>query len=347
MVYWVECPVLNPKDGSLTTTLVPMVMPHELLFLLWHMSQPLFKKVMGCSGLERFWKLFGEGAEQHPHFQGTRCEYIIPFRLWGDDSAHSRTDSFEAVTMTSAVHFGVSHWVSRLLLAMVSLKNAVKQTHQRLYSYLVWSFTLCSTGKMPAEDLNGNTWAARGQDGDAWRASVAGLDICGDYTALFWELSGDLKWQKEALDLPYNYSKAECCGICTAVSIDTTNDGNLECSCLNFDCEAEMYHTQNLRTQADLILWFTSRGLPVPALIGAPGFDIQRTVVLDLQHCHALGLCHRCCGNLIVFLAENNYFGTFPSDFDTRMTLRLRRAYSEFCKWTKQHGQQCFGLTLR
>ena len=325
----------------MTTAFVPIVLPHELMYMLYHLSQSLFNTVFAVSGIRRFWELFGRGSSDHPHFDASICDFIIPLRIWGDDSAHSRVDSFEGITMTSSVHFGVNHWFCKLLLAMLSLKNAVTQTHERLYTILVWSLGICASGKMPPSDDRGISWIDRGKDGDMWRASVSGNDIAGPYRAIFWELSGDLKWEKEACQLPHNYSCKACCPFCPAVGIDYVEDGHEHLSCLNFDSEAEIFMTDNLRTQEQLVNCFVAEGIPVPAWVGAPGFDIQRSLLLDFQHCNALGLCHRHNGNVLVCLAEDGKFGTFGGNWDTRLSIQLRRAYSEYSKWAKSNLRQC------
>ena len=86
---------------------------------------------------------------------------------------------------------------------------------------------------------------------------------------------------------------------------------------------------------------FVAEGIPVPAWVGAPGFDIQRSLLLDFQHCNALGLCHRLNGNVLVCLAEDGKFGTFGGNWDTRLSIQLRRAYSEYSKWAKSNLRQC------
>ncbi len=71
LVFWFEVPVLNPSGQGHTTARIPMVLPHEVLFLLYHMTSGMFEQVMGTSGVLRFWQLFGSGADNHPISMGS------------------------------------------------------------------------------------------------------------------------------------------------------------------------------------------------------------------------------------------------------------------------------------
>ena len=337
-MFWFAVPVLNPSGQGHTTARIPMVLPHDVLFLLYHMTSGMFEQVMGTSGVLRFWQLFGSGADNHPHFDGNRASYIIPLRIWGDDSAHSNVDSFECITFTSSVHFGVNHWFCKLLSAMLSLKNAIKQTHQVVYEQLVWSLGICASGLMPPVDMNGASWSARGLPGDEWRESVAGADMAGPWTALFWEISGDLKWEADSLELPMNYRKNRCCPFCPALAIEATTPATAHLSCLNFDVEGVLFLEASQTTQADLLAAYAAAGVPVTAFVGAPGFDIQRSLLLDFQHANALGLLHRSNANSLVKLAGAGYFGDATGDFETVLNIKMRRAYGLFRTWRKANN---------
>ena len=339
---------MSSDGSSMTTAKVPMLLPHEIFYVLWQAGANAFSNVFAVDGLEFFWRHFG--AVDHPLYSAAHASVTIPIRIYGDDAAHSNVDSFECLTPTSAAHHKAPHWLSRLLCFMLGLKNAVTRTHQLLYKHVVWSLELCAgadgaCGAMPERNLDGDRWADLEGADNRWRASVAGEAIAGPFRFLFHELVGDLKWLKESCLLPFNYSAKECCPVCPALSVDASALSP-ELSCLNLDSEADLYSAPMARTQAQLLEWFASRGLVVPAFLGAVGFDIQRSMLGDWQHCHALGLLHRSNGNLLVVLCAMGVFGAFSSDFETVLGLQLRRAYHLFRQFVRQHklscSQQCF-----
>eukprot|EP00969_Alexandrium_andersonii_P231892 10240406-Alexandrium_andersonii.AAC.1 len=94
--------------------------------------------------------------------------------------------------------------LGRLACGTVCTKSNTDRTLETYYKVFSWSMRVLASGFHPSSDYRGEPWAP----GSA-RALRSGQPLAGGLRGIFVEVTGDAKWLKEALQLPWNYAKVQ------------------------------------------------------------------------------------------------------------------------------------------
>ena len=175
-MYVVELPFLSADDNAVQWSEQAVVLPHEYLhYLSLHekdFERRLFGEKSGREYCREYWQKAPASAwfGSHParaKICADPCT-VAPARLYGDDASYQKQRSALVLTWSSVL-CRLPSMLSRFVITVLPLRNAVPETTQALYKIVAWSFAQMLEGKFPTADHTGTPWPE-----GSWRAQVAG-----------------------------------------------------------------------------------------------------------------------------------------------------------------------------
>ena len=303
-----------------------MVLPHEYMYHLCREWPAAFER--RARGPEEsiidWWqqaRRFGWYA-QHPARMFVEADpgKVIPVRIYGDDAQYNKQRTLTVFTFSSIL-CKLPSQQSRFLVALLPVAASTKETYDKFYDVVQWSFLWLLRGQWPDSDHLGNPWPP-----SSWRSTMAGRPLFENgFRFAVVQVLGDWKFLKEAFSLEFNYNTRACCHKCEAVK---EGDGP------PFDdFGPAARHRQTRRTTQQ----YLARFIVPPPLSRLPGFHLDM-LACDPMHCVHLGVLQWIIGSLLVVLAQSGHWGIFAGDAVTRLNLAMRVAFGEFVTWCKQRA---------
>ena len=319
---------------------VHVMAPHEVFACYFDENRDMF---MDCilggdtgDGRREYW----HRAEATEWFQNSSfkdeivadpCGFI-PFRLWNDDVAVTKTRSLTVTHISSALASHVSSLYTKLLCFGVPLGFILPEGLDMVVGVVVWSLVQLMLGTWPATDWRNEPWPAT-----HWRAQNSGRPLAGRFRGILAEITADWKALKEILKLPQHYGKTLCCHRCVAQrSLGPVGY-------MHFHTDAVHRRPESKRTHA---AYMGDVAATPPALTKLPWFHLSM-VLADFMHCVCLGAAQSLVGNVLFACCVDGAFGyTTISRADQRRGLQLRQAWLDFKQHCKvhhiDHSQQMF-----
>ena len=328
--YNVELPVKKAGRKSISSRVVPVVLPHELIFSLYHKKPKRFNEVFfgnqgdGQERLDKFWKNALRNAPwlaEHPGLGSVRENHMhcIPIGVHGDDVAYTKKGS-KLMCMNWSSPILKELTMERAKMFMVGVRHPDLLSLDPIIDVLRWSFEVLLKGEMPDHDHNGNPV-------EGWRAEVKGMRIAGPYVFLLTHIIRDWLFLREVLDLEgRHYGVDKFCWLCSA----TKKKGRL--SAWNFTDDAQWL--SEMLTHFDFMA-----GRLGLAIAQWPGFHLTM-VLIDLMHCLALGIYHWELGATLFELLDLGRWRKAGNAMRWKedWAMQLADAYEEFDAYCKLHN---------
>lgn len=188
----------------------PIMCPHDLLHSMYTSSRPMFDAfILGDGSLEDFWS---HVLAADPRFTGRPAKRLpskgalIPLRLHGDGVPIGRAlkRSMDVISVSSMTGRQGATWDTKFFrfgcvnAAKNSSSNPDDDTMLVAWKILLWSFAALLKGKFPYVDWDGKPFSDRHYP---HAAANAGHDICGGFRFALWQVSADLDYLCNYLQL--------------------------------------------------------------------------------------------------------------------------------------------------
>ena len=330
-LYEFNVPVL--KDGGLGVDQRPcaLLLPSDIFSAFYKLDKALFRKTFVGSedALRRYWSAFRQLShfERHPFKDAIiqSPEKCIPAQFWGDDSDLSKTQSFQACTIASAV-VRESVLTCKLLIGVLALENTYADSLDQWYSAIVWDFWNAGRGVHAARDHKGMPFPAKSKRAQQVDSLDEGKLLADGYRLIFTEALGDWKFKRDAWRFHRHYGKSGAmCMECNATVRGPQRYTNFT------DCP------WTASTHEDYLASFG--GAQVPALATLPGYDVVESSMGDLMHEGALGVAQTTIGSAMVeLLLENWWQAPAGGEWRVRATVQLRTAYRDYKDFCRTNG---------
>lgn len=294
-----------------------VIMPDDLATALWHEGEDVFKRfLVGDVDLLQFWNHAARSVwfQHHPDFDTTASERarLLPFSLYGDDVQAFRNSEAGAVSVlawSSEVTFQNSALSRYLLIGCYSEATSTDDTYSDILAEIVPRIQ-----KM-VDRSSEYPWSSKG-----WRFAYSSTQ-------------GDMKWIVDHFGAN-NFRKNTFCSRCPCLK----SSPNIGLTLGNFLPDAE--HMQTRYSHEDF-------------LESTPEDD--RSCLFQISGARYDRFLHDCChsqllctgktsnGSCLIYLCERGCFGEWPSRglYDDQLYPLLRKAYSSFRAWLKEHKLQC------
>ena len=314
----------------------PVLLPHEVLGLLYKYKRSRFHKIMGTAeaAFDYWWEIIRINPvwfQEHPH----RLEILaapakwLPAKVFGDDGRVGKTRSLMCVHFYSPI--GTERRTERCKMPSI-IRNAVDAikgvTDRPLWAAKCWSWRCLAankyprTGHEPSVKLTG------------WRKRMAGKPILGDFHVAYVGLTGDWMWTADTLNLQQSYKAAPGGPLCHKCGA-TYFGGHM-----NFTNFAEgAPHWGVVRSNA---AYMASGAAAVSPASGLPGFHIQ-SVEPELMHGGPLGFNLTAAGSVLKELGDEMAWAIAPDTgtWFERLGLQLTAASAAFKTWQAVKRRRC------
>ena len=304
---YVDLPLLEVRrnrrlQGPRNITMqYPILLPHVLMHDLFHNYNGTFaKSVLGDGDMAGFWQQIPANDARlvgHPvnRIDNEDRKKVIPLRLHGDGVpiGKGKKRTFEIISWSSMLGHAGPTWDTRFFAFGVI--NEVKDTTTMplVWRILLWSFAALLRNRWPLLDWDGVPFS---ETHYPEFASKAGDTICGDYKFVLWQVSADLDYLCNYLQLRH-FGKDTPCFRCNC------NRTSVPWSALVPDAAWR----NNL---VSLLEWRTT---PKHILFQQPNIGLNLFhVCLDVLHILDLGVVQYICGSIIsLFLHNAGLEGSF------------------------------------
>ena len=327
-------------SGNVENKELGMILPHEILHLIWSKAPNLFMQRFigphGEIGLREFWEhCAGEPWLQNHEYKQlveAKGEKCIPIKLHGDDAPVSKRGCgyvFLNFAPLLVPFQETAH--SRCLIAAFSTEMV---ENDELWQVLAWSLRSAALGVFPCLDHRGDPFPQ-----DSARAKAAGRPIANDYRIILAQMASDWKYLKEVFHMDdRNYNRNEFCFICPG-----TKSGGVMCA---YNYKADAPCLMDATTHEDFV-----RDRPGLAIVSLPGMHLS-FIRLDAVHILFLGIYQWEIAAAFVELLNENVWqeegDVRGGPWVERASLQLRRAYAAFKAWCKvrhiKHSETAFTL---
>ena len=198
----------------------PVMLPLAVMYLQHRSEFDAF--ILGSQPLSEIWEHIPADSPQyvgHPAKHIEPKDQLVPLRLHGDGVpiGKGKKRTFDIISFSSMVGERGSTWETRFFLAKVvseattPAEDRATSTMHKIWQILSWSFGCFVKGVWPYAD-----WTRRifTEDYLPEAAKNAGLPLCGGYKFAVWQLSGDLDYLCNYLELRHFNSLTPCflCG---------------------------------------------------------------------------------------------------------------------------------------
>ena len=199
--YWFDCRVKDRKSGDEYTTQVPILLPLELLEVLWDLG--LKEALLSEANLD---------SESKKHLQWMK-EQLSEEDLWAfgihGDGIPCNYDRTESVQMLSLNFPGLSGRNGRIRIPMVLLPDRAvgPNTWDDIMSVIAWSMRHLLIGSRPTCRHDGSPW---------WQSDAKRSKKTGNlkFKACLVQVRGDWDWFGKCFHFPFHNVKAGCCWLC-------------------------------------------------------------------------------------------------------------------------------------
>jgi len=336
--YGFKMPFKRNKDGGVIVKEVHMLLPHELFAQLYLHRAHDFAKFFGTSARRSaYWTSLSDTDwfKGHPGrtLLETKPHMVCPVSLHGDDIACKRgLAPLSALVLSIASPATWDSFDGILALFCLILKLLLPDSIEFAYAVVTWSLNAMADGHWPTVDAWGRPLS------DHFRRAMAGSWLCpfdGEgLRAYLSDMLGDMKWLKEALQLPYYYGKNFCCAWCTASKLPGEDYiGNFAHGA--FEGRAK-------RNLADYLRCFVV--LPWLARIFGFSLDIIR---IDFMHTDHQGVAGWLAAHGLLSAAQSRAAPT--GTWQVRMDAALRQLFHLFVAWCHanlvEHSEREFSVT--
>ena len=173
----------------------------------------------GSKSAQLFWALAltQEWGKAHPALQGVSLDalqYIIPLAIHLDGAEVFNNSEYYVFSVSSVLCVGAHVFDSKFQFLkiphdMMREKRIKEGVFKIAAAYIAWNFEVLQSRKTPHTGFYGEVWPSK-----STRATIAGGDIMGSYSAAFAAWKSDGKARAEAHLFPMNYSAIFCCDAC-------------------------------------------------------------------------------------------------------------------------------------
>ena len=146
-MYVVELPFLSAEDNAVQWSEQAVVLPHEYLHYLSLREKDFERRLFGESSGREYCREYWQKAPASAWFGShpARAKIcadpctVAPARLYGDDASYQKQRSALVLTWSSVL-CRLPSMLSRFVITVLPLRNAVPETTQALYKIVAWSF---------------------------------------------------------------------------------------------------------------------------------------------------------------------------------------------------------------
>ena len=161
----VSTPVKNLFDQGTVNVDHCVLYPHEVFAAAWEQGLPVFKHMFCPNGeaeLREFWheQRDHEWVQRHPAFSQLNADkgFSVPMGIHADKGQHIKKYKILVMAWGSVMCRAPTVW-SKILYTVVPDEILIpRETDERLYAALVWSFQWLMHGLWPPTDHDGNAW---------------------------------------------------------------------------------------------------------------------------------------------------------------------------------------------
>ena len=305
-LYYARIRVYAPNLQREVVSLVPMMLPHELIGAL-----------VKFNGKAPLLQTQGLSAESAKNLAAARQELqdpeLMPLGLWCD-GCPCNWDRTKSVEVWSLNIPGISEWQALRLPLVTLFKQFVitENTFDDVLTVLAWSMQHLALGVYPLHRHDGTPFGQK----DAKRKRQASSAI--GVTAAVVELRGDWKMLKEVFRLPGWSSKTGCCWRCTATPDDIRKCGS----------EAHWRQESQRLSHWGLLERMHLNGKSISPIFSFPAFRTS-CFLIDWLHAVDLGVCADFLGNLLFVLVSK-----YPGQTQTQ---RCSALFVELQAWYDRH----------
>lgn len=200
--YFFNCRVLNRRNLEEYTAAVPMLLPLEILEVLWELGVP--SALLKEDNLD---------SDSKSHMRWMReqlsVDQLLGFGIHGD-GVPCNYDRTESVVMISINLPGVSGRNGRMRIPLVVLPDhAISgNTYDDIMEVFAWSMRHLLIGSRPTCRHDGSPW----KTSDRRRLQVAGTKL--DFQACLNQVRADWDFMGKCFHLPFHNVKEGCCWLC-------------------------------------------------------------------------------------------------------------------------------------
>ena len=326
---------VRDPDGSSVSGVLPVLLPHELISLVYDHNLGAFHDICGTGGLAHFWREYERATPEfsdHPAFPLVKLDAtsFIPCRIFEDDGgigkhrgmtiAHwSPLLSVQSTTLDVCFPSYVMHSDSSLGLT----------TSGPLIEALTWSWNVCLSGVWPRRDHRGELMTG-------WRLEFADRPLAGGFKFVCTHICMDWKASAEAFHLPWSFNnigaEAGICHLC-------------HWTCAGPEVHSR-FHLHDYGPCRSTFLYLLSPSAGLSPWAALPGFGLYQ-IVGELMHCDCLGVCVYTIGSALVEFCRCGWFGgrilvrRAGLSWKERLDLQLLCAYKRFKDFLKNRGRNC------
>ena len=217
----------HKQSGNIVDKTLPIILPHEILHLIWKASENIFMQRLVGPHSENGLRELREHCDGEPWLENHECKHVvdamsdkcIPLKLHGDDApVAKRSNGYVFLNFSPALVPFQQTAQSRCVIVAFSTEPA---DHNEFFEVLAWSLRSAALGVHPSVDHRGNAF----EEGGA-RAKAAKHPIAGEYRFLLTQFAADWKDHNEVFHMDdNNYNKDSICFICLG-----TNSGGVMCA---------------------------------------------------------------------------------------------------------------------
>ncbi len=278
-VYWAEIPIRDRRLNSVESTLMPVLLPHEIFARV--------VEVQVTTGMKQYQPdAAGPLASVHENMVSFAQAFQVPFERLVPVGVHGdgvpfkakMRDSLEQVSWNFCGAVDVQRF---LFCALPTSAVAGRATWDALWEVFAWSFRCLLMGQWPGVRHDGSEWLSS----DHKRQAQAGTAI--PYTACLVQGRGDWAFYSKVFLFPY-WSSRRICYMCSAA-----NGGDDDFR----DCSLNAKWRETRRGVQDFLAEQAQNGIVPSRIFSVPGFR-PACVMVDWLHTLDLGISQDIVGQL-------------------------------------------------
>lgn len=265
------------KENKLKTVLLPMYLPHELIYAIGQRSE--LNALLSWDGCCQATKDHMAQATEELGLGPLIC-----VGLWGDATPcnFDRSQSVETFSMNFP---GLTGSQANIRMCMTGINKKFMAKHitcDDIMAVLLWSFRCLAMGVMPSVNHLGQPLTGTKRKG------LAGKPVP---RAVLAEVRCDWAWLKEAFRFPQHNELAGICFLCSAKPGDVR------------DCSSDAgWRTQRL-SHFDLARRMLEQGLSLSPIMSCPGFK-STCFLLDWLHIVDIGVATDFLAGLLLLICQ-------------------------------------------